>query len=579
MSKSNKPMRWSVRLARSRWIRAGASLALWAGVGVAQYAFAQTPEPAPMTAPDRPAIARFPLNKHLIQLPIQLEEKYRPMLAEIHLYVKESPTAAWTLREKVPATQNSFTFKAPQDGEYWFTMVTVDRQGRQVPADVSKEEPAMVIIVDSQPPQVDLMLLGTVPEGQLIQCDIRDANPDPTRTRVQYQTGDKQFRDLEAAPDRPNIYCIPAQANTTGQIRIYASDIAGNVTSKEFNLTALASVTKSMPPAPALPGASDAKLYGPQLPSAEKVQSNPGPMSVKPSSTPPAVLPQADKLAPRPLGGKIEASPGIGSTPAGNVLQGPPLSEGTSIKPMNPSSGVQQVSGTTPGGTITTIAAKRETTPAHTMLVGSTRLFLDYRVEQTGPSGVGRVEVWATRDKGQNWQKIGEDTTRKSPVDVQLPGEGQFGLTLVVSNGLGFGAQPPAAGDTPQWWVEVDTTKPVAQITSVQLSFEKGAVVQIGWTSQDRNLGAAPAELSYAVSREGPWLPIARGLKAEGQIRWAAPQDLGPQVYLRLTVRDEAGNTTITETTQPVTLDDMSRPRAHIAGISTDGVAPPAPKD
>ena len=131
------------------------------------------------------------------------------------------------------------------------------------------------------------------------------------------------------------------------------------------------------------------------------------------------------------------------------------------------------------------------------------------------------------------------------------------------------------AGDAPQWWIEVDTTRPTAQLTSVRMVTEGGAALEIGWTSHDANAGAAPAELAFAKSREGPWVPIAKGLKSEGQFRWAPSLEAGPHVFIRLTVRDLAGNTTITETTQPVSLDDLSRPRAHIAGVTTDAEVQP----
>ena len=136
----------------------------------------------------------------------------------------------------------------------------------------------------------------------------------------------------------------------------------------------------------------------------------------------------------------------------------------------------------------------------------------------------------------------------------------------------------PVAGDAPDWCIEVDTTRPTAQLTTVRLAPDDGPAVYVGWTSQDRNLGTGPTELSYAVNRQGPWLPIAKGLKAEGEYRWAPPADIGPHAFVRLSVRDQAGNTTITETTQPVALDDLSRPRARIAGITTDAGLIAAPK-
>jgi hypothetical protein len=562
-----------------------------------------------MTTADRPAVTRFHLNKHSLQLPIQLDDKYRPQLLEIHLYCKETPSAPWTLRQKVPATQTFFAFQAPQDGEYWFTMATVDRQGRCVPADITREEPAICVVVDSQPPQVDLMLLGSVPEGQLVQCDVRDAFPDPRQTRLQYQTADKVFRDLDPLPDRPNVFCIPAQANITGQIRVCAADLAGNLASRECTIGQLPSLGNTAANLAAVPPviarvSAEQKLIGPQL----MPEKSGSPSSVEQTpclGKPPATItmPPAEKTsAPGLLPGSLGAGPGLaaspGTAPQAIVSQGPPLSSVVGSRQAAPVSlaneaskmSVQQTGArlvqpgaSQPGETSNTAAvpavlppaSRHEATPVRYLLVNSTRLFLEYRIEQAGPSGVGRVEIWCTRDKGQTWQKLAEDQSRRSPAEVHLSGEGLYGLTLVVTNGMGFGAQPPGPGDPADWWIEVDSTPPTAQITTVRLAPEVGPTVHIGWTSQDANLGSSPAEISYAVNRQGPWLSIARGLKGEGEFRWVPPPDIGPQAYIRLTVRDTAGNTTITETTQPIALDDLSRPRARIAGISTDAAVPP----
>ena len=43
------------------------------------------------------------------------------------------------------------------------------------------------------------------------------------------------------------------------------------------------------------------------------------------------------------------------------------------------------------------------------------------RWKQVGTSGVGKVEVWITRDKCKTWQKFCEDPHRKSPVAIELP--------------------------------------------------------------------------------------------------------------------------------------------------------------
>jgi hypothetical protein len=208
--------------------------------------------------------------------------------------------------------------------------------------------------------------------------------------------------------------------------------------------------------------------------------------------------------------------------------------------------------------------------PATKHLVNNSHVFLQYQIDNTGPSGVGAVEVYLTRDKGQNWTKIGEDADHKSPIELDLPGEGLFGVSLVVSNGRGFGAAPPAPGDAPEWWIEVDVTKPTAELSNVVpgKGNDAGAVL-ISWAVRDKNLSATPIDLYYALAPEGPWQPIAKGVRNDSPYRWTVPTNLGPEAYIRLVAHDTAGNATQTETTQPVTLDDMSRPRGRVTGVST----------
>ncbi len=100
-------------------------------------------------------------------------------------------------------------------------------------------------------------------------------------------------------------------------------------------------------------------------------------------------------------------------------------------------------------------------------------------------------------------------------------------------------------------------------------------MVQVAYSSRDKNPAADSVDLFYAGNRQGPWVPIAKGLKTEGQYRWVPPAEAGQHAYLRMTVRDQAGNTNTAETPQPVVLDDLSRPRGQLLGISA--TTPPAP--
>src|SRR5262249_52612440 len=77
-------------------------------------------------------------------------------------------------------------------------------------------------------------------------------------------------------------------------------------------------------------------------------------------------------------------------------------------------------------------------------LINTTQATVEYRIDQVGPSGVGKVEIYMTPDNGQTWRRLSEDTAKRSPATITLPGDGVFGIRMVVSNGNGFGGKAPA---------------------------------------------------------------------------------------------------------------------------------------
>src|SRR5207244_1207656 len=98
------------------------------------------------------------------------------------------------------------------------------------------------------------------------------------------------------------------------------------------------------------------------------------------------------------------------------------------------------------------------------------------------------------------------------------------------TKGIGLGATPPQRGDIPDYWVEVDLTRPAAQLISVTPGAGKEAgMMHITWAANDKNLGSAPIDLYYATKRGGPWEPIARGVRNDGSYRWMLPKNGGPE--------------------------------------------------
>src|SRR5713226_6355545 len=117
---------------------------------------------------------RFSKNAQF-KLPLQMGDAERQTLREVQLYVKHG-TDTWVCVDKAQPTQAYFPFKAVEDGEYWFSIVTLDQAGRATPADLSREPPILVVVVDTQAPRLELTALPATAGGNVFRCEAQDVN-------------------------------------------------------------------------------------------------------------------------------------------------------------------------------------------------------------------------------------------------------------------------------------------------------------------------------------------------------------------------------------------------------------------
>jgi hypothetical protein len=466
-------------------------------------------------APAEPLPSKIITRNKCFCLPIALEPRQRQLLQEVQLYVKGGAAEAWSLKESVPPTRDEFNYCVPTDGEYWFTIATVKKNSKLTPADVRRLTPGLIVIVDTQPPELAVHLLPPSPRGVFVECKVRDANPDPAQLRAEYQVSDKSWLALQPSAEDPTVFRLPGPVVRDSTVRVTATDRAGNTTTRVVVLGA-----------------------------ATVGDSPPGPWE---SSVAPASLESRSDKVPVPV-----------PDPSPTLAQSPPLKPSPLLNPAPPLAPSPSL------GQSPVLNPARQ-------LVGATHVSLDYQVEQQGPTGISKVEVWMTRDEGMTWQRLGEDPDRRSPVEFDLPGEGLYGISLVLTNGSGFGGTTPARGDTPDYWVEVDLTKPSAQLLGFRPGIgDEAGTLAITWQASDKNLGETPIDLYYATRRDGPWLPVARGLKNDGSFRWTLPRDGGPEFFFRMEVTDRAGNQARCDSSQPVVVD-TTRPKARVLGIKASG--------
>jgi hypothetical protein len=180
---------------------------------------------------------------------------------------------------------------------------------------------------------------------------------------------------------------------------------------------------------------------------------------------------------------------------------------------------------------------------------------------------VAKVQLWVTHDAGRTWYPQPEDADRESPYAVSLSGEGTFGLWLSVQGTSGLGDPPPQPGDSPQIWVEVDSTPPVVQVDPPRVGTGQSAgKVLITWRASDPHLGARPVTLSYrAEDGSTDWVRIAGPIENSGKYVWNVPPGVPPRFRVRVEVGDSLGHPGVAESA-PI-LVDRARPKGRIIGL------------
>ena len=168
---------------------------------------------------------------------------------------------------------------------------------------------------------------------------------------------------------------------------------------------------------------------------------------------------------------------------------------------------------------------------------------------------------------GGNPEPFAEDADLKPPMTVNLPGEGVYGLRLVVSSRAGLGGRVPQAGDPPQMRVEVDTTPPVVKLFYPQPDTQRRDALLLTWNASDHNLAPNPITLQWAERPDGQWQNIATDLTNSGRYVWQVTPNMPYRVFLRVVARDTAGNVAVDESPEPV-LIDLHEPEGQLLGIA-----------
>lgn len=530
------PTRWP------RWSHGPGWILALAIVAPCASASPQNEKPPASTArPGEPAVRIFHKARGF-KIPFELGPADRARLREIQLWVSSDRGRTWEASERATPDRDSFPFRAPSDGEYWFAVRTMDTRGRLFPADEDDVVPRLKVVVDSTPPSLVLALKDRRGSIVRLRYEARDENLDLTKLHLQYQVeGAATWRSV---PIKGRVLAaneIGFDAATADLVRIRGSvlDRAGN--------SAIANLIVKE----GLPSTRDLDDDPPGL-------DEPTEASAPPPITP--IVRQANRPGPTPA--YPRANPAPGPRPG----EPPPLAETDDDLDRDPPSD-DFGDAPPPDRTRTALAESQGNVPR--LLVGSPRFPLKYSVADAGPGGPATVELWMTQDNGRNWAYLGQDPDRASPFQVDLPGDGVYGLRIVARSASGLGDRPPQSGEPPEVMVEVDTTPPFVRMGPAQLMPGNESAVKITWKAEDPHLGPKPVVISYRPDRpDGIWQQATPPLPNTGQYVWKLPPNLPGKIHLRIDVIDTLDNRGWAETADnaPVVID-RSRPKGKILGL------------
>lgn len=522
-----------------------------------------------------------PLNTRSLKIGIRLDAQRRADIRDMFLYVSPDQGRTWQQEAVASPNDEAFVFHAPKDGEYWFKAVAVNKQGKQDPKDVYKGPVDQKVLIDTLPPTARIISVQRQGEDALVNWEVQDNFPQGIGIKLEYQAAPA----TETSPwtEAPIAQQLRGQArvrvNLPGPVafRLQAWDQAGNVVKTIAEAPGLVGevVTRtnhqnSAPPPPVGPEGNT-----PPAPVGSVQPPPPAPVDYQHPSPPAPPSAHETQLAPvvrAPFAHGGPPTPAPLDAPPAHTGGSPPASwAGAAPLPAARSIHSHQI------GTNATMPAlghqvNRKPLPP-VQLVNSPAVVLEFELARVGPAGLKSVEFWVSHNDGEKWAQMAEDPAAKTMKGgkyqrtVEFPGEGVYGLTMVVRNAAGRGKPAPRDGDVPEMRIEVDLTKPEGELYPTQPDPQRPGALLITWSARDKNLAANPIALEWAERPEGPWQTIHANLPNNGRYTWQLPSGLPVYVHLRMRVRDAAGNEAFILLPQEQ-LTDLSEPEGRLVGVA-----------
>lgn len=167
---------------------------------------------------------------------------------EVQLYLSRDLGSTWNFVDRQTTDQKDFPFKSSQDGEYWFSMKTLDRDRRLLPE--GNPQPELRIIVDTVKPTLDFQVEADAAGRVVCRWTAKDKNLRPESLQIFYQNAisSNSVNDWKRVPislngiQRNGVYSDqiawwPETKERQIRVVVEIKDIAGNAVQANRLLT------------------------------------------------------------------------------------------------------------------------------------------------------------------------------------------------------------------------------------------------------------------------------------------------------------------------------------------------------
>jgi hypothetical protein len=169
------------------------------------------------------------------QIPFQPEASTR--IRRVQMYVSEDLGRTWQQTAEALPGEHSFNFQSRHDGWYWFTVRTIDSEGKEYPASMDVAQPKLKVCVDTQRPVVQLRAGTAAGSSAAVEWDVRDENLDLSSLRLDYRLPNGAWQMMAVQQTATGRWGWNPATNAPLEVRLQVRDYAGNLGEATIPLT------------------------------------------------------------------------------------------------------------------------------------------------------------------------------------------------------------------------------------------------------------------------------------------------------------------------------------------------------